>query len=41
MRPEDVGDVTHILWAEILEKAVSWVPASEQEGRDSELGEAR
>ena len=31
-------------WAEdfgIWEKAVSWVPASEQESRDSELGETR
>ena len=28
-------------WAEICEKAVSWVPASERESRDSELGEAR
>ena len=28
-------------WAEIWEKAVSWVPASERESRDSDLREAR
>ena len=28
-------------WADIWEKAVSWVPASERESRDSELGETR
>ena len=36
----DVNDVMHRKLG-IWEKAVSWVPASERESRDSELGEAR
>ena len=45
MKPGSVNDVMHrkrgLRIFEIWEKAVNWVPASERDSRDSELGEAR